>query len=154
EREPRKRDRRGVPVPARLLLPFLPHRVVALADRGLALGDAARERGIASDALLAGAGERRDAERGVAQRPHRAGLRAAIVEGPFADVDLAEADLDEIARVRRERRARAPRVVKLGELLLPVLDVEADDEVGAPQALLVHAQAEWVLVREVERVVD
>ena len=56
-----------------------------------------RELGVAGDALLAEAGELRDAERGVAERADRAGLHAAIVHRPFADVDLAEADLDEVA---------------------------------------------------------
>ena len=112
------------------------------------------ELGVAGDALLAEAGELRDAERGVAQRPDRAGLHAAIVHRPFADVDLAEADLDEVARRRRDLLARALGAVELGELLLPVLDVEADDQVGVPQRVLVHAEAERMLVGKVERVVD
>ena len=155
EREPREGDRRGVPVLARLLLPRSPRpRRGACRSRVLRVGDARRELGVAGDALLADAGELGDAERGVAERPHRARLHAAIVHRPFADVDLAEADLDEIARRRRELLARALGVVELGELLLPIVDVEADDQIGVPERVLVHAQAQRVLVGKIERVVD
>ena len=44
--------------------------------------------------------------------------------------------------------------VELGELLFPVVHVEAHDQVGAAERLLVHAQAERMLVGKVERVVD
>ena len=113
-----------------------------------------RELGVAGDALLADARELGDAERGVAERPDRARLHAAVIERPLADVDLAEADLDEIARRRRELLARSLGVVELGELLFPVIDVEADDEIGVAERVLVHAQAQRVLVGKIERVVD
>src|SRR5262249_36388951 len=138
----------------RLLLPFCPDLVMALADRSFALGDAGPELAVARDALLADAVECRDCERGVAQRPDRAGLHAAIVEGPFADTDTDEADLDEIAGRRRELLARAHGAVELGELLLPVVDVEAHDQIGPPKGRPVHAQAQRVLVGKIERVVD
>src|SRR5262249_20640419 len=120
----------------RLLLPFRPDLVMPLANRGFARGDAGLELAVARDALPADAGERRNCERGGAQRPDRAGLHAAIVKSPFADIDLAEADLDEIARRRRKLLARAHGAVELGELLLPVVDVEAHDQVGAPKRCL------------------
>ena len=53
-----------------------------------------------------------------------------------------------------ERRHDALGVVELDELLLPILDVEADHQVGVLERLLVHRQAQRVLVREIERVVD
>ena len=43
---------------------------------------------------------------GVAERAHRARLHAAIVHRPFADADLGEADLDEIAVRRRQLNSR------------------------------------------------
>src|SRR5262249_22394577 len=102
-----------------LFLPFCPDRVVALGDPGFALGDTGSELAVARNTRLAETGEGRDAQRGVAQGADRAGLHAAIVKSPFADIDLAKSDLDEIACGRCERLARAQRVVELGELLLP-----------------------------------
>src|SRR5260370_34967610 len=104
-----------------LVLPFFPHLVVALADRGAALGDAGSELAVARDALLADAGERRNGERGVAQRPDRAGLHAAIVDSPFADIDLAEAELDKVARRRRDWLPPAHSGVDHGAPFVPVV---------------------------------
>src|SRR4029077_7658502 len=124
ERQAGEGDWRGIPIAPRLLLPFCPDFVVALGDSGFALGVAGRELALARDALLAQPRELRNAERGIAQGADRAGLHAAIVERPLADIDLAEADLDEVARCRRESFARARGVVDLGELLLPIIHVE------------------------------
>src|SRR4029453_11893673 len=140
--------------PAPLVLPFYPYLVVALGDRGFALGNARSELRVAGNPLLAAAGERRSAKRGIAQGPNRAGLHSAIVEGPFADVDFSEPDLDEVAGWRRERLARAQGAVELGKLLLPVVDVEAHDQIGVPKRCLVHGQAQRVLVGKVECAVD
>src|SRR5262249_17809369 len=104
-----------------------------LADRRLALGDARLELAIAGDAAFADAGQLRNAERGVADGADRAGLHAAIVERPFADADLAEADLAEIAGRGRERPGPRLGAVGLGALLLRVLDVESQHEIGAAQ---------------------
>src|SRR5215471_6077197 len=56
ERQPLERDRRGVPVLPRLLLPLGPDLTVPLADRGFALIDARRELRVAADPRLADAG--------------------------------------------------------------------------------------------------
>jgi hypothetical protein len=125
-----------------------PDLIVALADRNLAVGNLLLEVGVAADPLLAGFDQRRNAERGVTQRAHRAGLHAAIVHRPFADADLGEADLDEIARRWRQEFANALGVVQFGELLFPILDVEPDDQIGVLQRRLIHAETERVLVRE------
>src|SRR4029077_18544307 len=103
--EPRERERGGIPVLPRFLLPLRPDLIVALADRDLAVGDLLLEVGVAADPLLAGFDQRRNAERGVAERAHRTGLHAAIVHRPLADADLGKADLDEIARRRRQEFA-------------------------------------------------
>src|SRR5262249_48600140 len=67
KRQPREGDRGGVPIAPGVLLPFCPHLVVALADRGLALRDTRSELAVVSKALLAQSGERRNAENGIAQ---------------------------------------------------------------------------------------
>ncbi len=90
-----ERDRRGVPVLPRLLLPLRPDLVVAFADRGLAVRNLFLELGVVLDTILTRLDQRRDAQRRVTQRPHRAGLHPAVVHRPFADADLGKADLDE-----------------------------------------------------------
>src|SRR5436190_21900815 len=154
ERETRKTDGRSIPVPARFLLPSRPDLVVALCDRYLALGDAARQPRICGDALPADAGKLGNAERGIAEGPDRARLHPAIVHRPLADIDLAKADLDEVACRRGDWLARALGVIELGELLLPIVHVEAKHEIGMAQRLLVHAQTERMLVGKIERIVD
>ena len=54
----------------------------------------------------------------------------------------------------QQRRHDALGVVELDELLFPILDVEADHQIGVLERLLVHRQAQRMLVGEVERVVD
>src|SRR5687768_1117018 len=101
-RQPRQRDGRGVPVLARILLPARPDRVVAAADRGAPLVDAAAGGGIGVETGAAEAGELGDAEGGVAEGADRAGLHAAVIERPFADADLGEADLHPVAILRND----------------------------------------------------
>src|SRR5436190_6324083 len=102
EREPRERDRRGIPVRACLLLPSGPDLVVAPADRALSLLDALFELAIPIDPRPAEPSELGNPERGVAQRSDGARLHAAIVHRPLADVDLGKSYLDEVARSRSD----------------------------------------------------
>src|SRR5882724_10885797 len=127
---------------------------MVLADRDLAIRDALAERRVAGDALLADAGQLRNADRRIADRAHRARLHAAIIHRPLADAEFAEADLDIIAILRRQPLERPLGAVEFGDLLFPILEVEADDEIGLAERGLVQGEAKWMLVRKIERVVD
>ena len=104
---------------------------------------------------LADADQLRNAERGVAERAHRARLHPAIVHRPFADADLGEADLDAVAVLAAAGvRGCAWRCSSSVSCFSQSLHVEADDQIGVLERLLVHAQAQRMLVGKVERVVD
>ena len=139
-----------VPALAGLLRPAPPRRLVPFGDPRAAPLDPGLECAIAVEKSAAAPGQLRNGQVGVGHDPEIDVEVALIIERPGADLQIAEADIDEAATFRGDPLDLAGGRGKLARRPLPVADIEADDEIGVGEDIAHHAHVQRMAAGKIE----